>query len=281
VHTLYAPLSAPLHALLITALCAGCVSRHRHEEEVRALSSKVAVLEDKVDEAKELITRLKAELDRAQDAVALKTAELERAHAALSRSRSDAGALQEEVEQVRLALAEAEARQARVQAALDSYRNLVGRFQGLIDAGTLQVKVVRGQMVVELATDVLFEAGAADLSPEGARAIAEVGLVLAGLSDRSFQVMGHTDDRPIASARFPSNWHLGAARAIAVTELLVRSGLQAHRITAASAGEFLPTAPNRTPEGRASNRRIEILVVPDLALLPGYEELQQLGRGVR
>jgi chemotaxis protein MotB len=170
-------------------------------------------------------------------------------------------------------------RRARTEQALAGYRDLVGRFQAMIDAGTLKVKVLHGRLMVELATDILFPPGKATLSKEGKAAITEVAQVLNDIPGRDYQVGGHTDNVPIATERFPSNWHLGAARAIAVSKLLVSAGLAPVRVSAASYSDSRPVDTNRTSEGKANNRRIEIAIVPDLSMMPGYAELEQLGKG--
>jgi chemotaxis protein MotB len=103
--------------------------------------------------------------------------------------------------------------------------------------------------------------------------------VLASIPGRDFQVAGHTDNDPIATEKFPSNWDLGAARSITVTRLLVDSGLPADRVSASSYADTVPVVANDTAEGKAANRRIEIVVVPDLSLMPGYDELQRLASG--
>ena len=150
------------------------------------------------------------------------------------------------------------------------------RFKAMIDAGTLTVKVVDGRMVVQLATDILFAPGSARLSKEGKEALVEVAGVLASIDGRDVQVAGHTDDQPISTASFPNNWYLGSSRAIAVTEVLIEGGLPSDHISAASYSAFKPTDTNETKEGRANNRRIEIIVVPDLSTMPGFDELQGL-----
>ena len=131
-------------------------------------------------------------------------------------------------------------------------------------------------MVVVLATDILFASGSASLSKDGKAAIGEVGQVLASIPKRSFQVEGHTDNVPIASAQYPSNWELAAARAITVLKSMVESGLPGERISAASFGDTRPVASNDSKETKAQNRRIEIIIVPDLSQLPGFEELKAL-----
>lgn len=198
---------------------------------------------------------------------------LEQRNALLLRDKS---ALDADVGQMRAALKELEERKAAADARIKEFQDLLAKFKSMIDSGKLKVKIVGGRMVVELASDILFPSGSAGLSPDGKTAILDVAKVLASIPDRSFQVEGHTDDVPIRTERFPSNWELGAARAITVVETLKEGGVPVDHLSAASYAENRPVAPNRTPEGKASNRRIEIVVVPDLSELPGYEELEKL-----
>jgi chemotaxis protein MotB len=188
----------------------------------------------------------------------------------------ETGELEGDIETMQAAIRELQSRKDQAENTLTAYKDLLTRFQTMIDAGTLKVKVVDGRMVVALATDILFPAGSAGLSTDGQEAIEKVASVLASIPDRNYQVAGHTDDRPISNASFASNWHLGAGRAIAVTNLLVGGGLPTHRVSAASYGDTKPVDTNRSTEGRANNRRIEIIIVPDLAQLPGYSELRAL-----
>ncbi len=260
-------------ALLVAAGPLGCVPKRDYldledrytgsEEEVALLSGRIAQLEADLSAARsEALSegqRLRAQLDEAA---------AERAR--LLDERSD---LESSVEEMQRALMELARRQAAAEARVASYRDLLARFQELIDAGRLRVTITDGQMVVELPTDILFASGSASLSEEGERALAEVGAVLAAIPERRFQVAGHTDDVPIANATYPSNWELASARAITVLKTLVDAGVQAERVSAASYGETRPVASNETAEGREANRRIEIIVVPDLSDLPGYDEL--------
>ena len=81
---------------------------------------------------------------------------------------------------------------------------------------------------------------------------------------------------PIHTEQFPSNWELASARALNVVRTLQEGGVPVGRLSAASFAENRPVDTNKTKEGKAANRRIEIVVVPDLSLLPGYEELEKL-----
>lgn len=189
---------------------------------------------------------------------------------------SDKSSLRNSVDEMSAALREQEARQAAAEARVREFQDLIGRFQQFIDAGQLQVKIVDGRMVIALATDILFDSGKADLSDGGRTQLRAIGAVLAGIPDRRFQVEGHTDNVPIRNERFASNWELASARAIGVVRELVAAGLAADRVSGASFGEFRPAVGNDTPEGRTANRRIEIVVLPDLSQLPGFEDLRRM-----
>jgi len=118
---------------------------------------------------------------------------------------------------------------------------------------------------VILQGEVLFDSASDALKPAGERVMAEMGRNLASLlasePDQMVLVGGHTDDRPI-HARFASNWELSAARALAVSRVLIRSGVPDARVVASGFGEHHPRAPNDEDQGRAQNRRIEVLLVP-------------------
>jgi len=101
---------------------------------------------------------------------------------------------------------------------------------------------------------------------------------LAAIPENRYQLEVRTDDRPISTKRYPSNWELASARALTVLRTMVDAGLPAARVSAASFGETRPAQSNDTPEGRAGNRRIEIVIVPDLSTLPGFDELETLSK---
>ena len=204
--------------------------------------------------------------------------ELDALNAKYSALLNDKSALDSDVQQMSAALAELAARKAEADARIAEFRSLLDKFKGLIDAGRLKIKIVAGRMVLELPTDILFGSGSSSLSKEGKTAILEVGAVLATIADREFQVEGHTDDVPIRTEQFPSNWELASARAINVVRTLVEAGVPVTRLSAASFAENRPVDTNKTKEGKAANRRIEIVVVPDLSSLPGYDELEKMGQ---
>jgi len=143
----------------------------------------------------------------------------------------------------------------------------------MIDAGKLKVVIRDGRMIIALPNDVLFDSGKTVIKPDGQAALAQVALVLAGIPDRHFLVAGDTDDVPIHSSRFPSNWELSTARAVEVVKLLVDKGVKPEMVAAAGYGQFDPIVANDTPEHRAQNRRIEIVLQPNLADLPSLDDI--------
>lgn len=190
----------------------------------------------------------------------------------------DRGQLQSSLDDLNKAMAEMKTRQEEEQKRIKEFQDLTARFKSLTDAGTLSVKIIDGKMVVSLGSDVLFSSGSSRLSTKGLDAIKEVSLQLTAIPGKRYQVEGHTDNVPISSSAFPSNWELAASRALVVTKAMIDAGMPANRVSAASFGETSPVQSNDTPEGRAANRRIAIVVVPDLSSLPGYDELQKVSQ---
>ncbi len=258
---------------LLALAAAGCVTQGTYDElKAQHDATKVQLTERERENAD-----LKATLHAEEEKVRTLDAQVKKAEADIAAMLKDKSALESSVEEMKTALGELQKRKAEAEARLAEFRNLLSRFKSLIDAGKLEVKIVEGRMVVKLATDVLFSSGSAQLSKDGKTAVAEVAGVLASIPNRKFQVEGHTDNVPIATAQYPSNWELAAARALTVVKTMTESGMPADRISAASFGDAKPVQANDTPEGKSANRRIEIVVVPDLSSLPGFDELNKLG----
>jgi chemotaxis protein MotB len=150
----------------------------------------------------------------------------------------------------------------------------------LVDRGVLELRLVEGQVTLGLGSDVLFASGSATVSDDGKEFLSRVAGALSKKTEASIQVQGHSDSQPISSRSFPSNWHLAAARAIAVVDVMVQAGLPAEQVYAASYGDTRPIATNDTADGRALNRRIDIALVPDLSTMPGFNLLARKDNGV-
>lgn len=277
-------------ALALGAIGAtGCVRQDVHDQSLRELAAARGAamrLDQQVASLRSEASRMAAETaardariaesDRERAELAARASELEAQARELGERLRTAGdnveLLANERSQLSRALSETRAQLAALesrgdgadQAALDELR---GRLAKLADAGRLKVVLRGGRLLVELPNDVLFASGRSEVSADGRAAVLEVAKALASLQGRRFQVAGHTDDVPIQSGRFPSNWELSTARAVEVTKLLVEGGVRPEALSAAGHGEFSPVAGNDSPDGRAKNRRIEIVLVPDLGAL--------------
>ncbi|MEQ1570041.1 MAG: OmpA family protein [Myxococcota bacterium] len=144
------------------------------------------------------------------------------------------------------------------------YAEIVKQLQPLVDRGVLEVAQQDGRTIIGMKSEVLFPSGSAALSPDGRGTVREIGEILARQTDLNWQVEGHTDNEPISTAEFPDNWHLGGARSVAVLQVLINSGMDPGHLSAATFGEFSPVASNGTPTGKALNRRIEIVMLPEV-----------------
>jgi chemotaxis protein MotB len=128
----------------------------------------------------------------------------------------------------------------------------------------VRISQLRDGLQVGVAQEILFPSGSARLSRRGVEVLETVAARFAD-STYSIAVEGHTDDLPISGAlqkRYPSNWELAGARAASVVRLFAEGGVAGARLTAVSRGSTHPAADNSTSEGRARNRRIEILLRP-------------------
>lgn len=151
------------------------------------------------------------------------------------------------------------------------FRNLALKLRSMVDAGQIKVTVRNGRMLLALPNDILFDSGKVEVKQEGKDALTKVAQVLAGMPDRHFLVAGHTDNVPIKTKKFHSNWELSTQRAVEVTKMLVEGGMKPSQLGAAGYADFDPEATNDTPEGQRQNRRIEIVVEPNLSELPSLD----------
>ncbi|SMC19487.1 chemotaxis protein MotB [Andreprevotia lacus DSM 23236] len=141
----------------------------------------------------------------------------------------------------------------------------------LIDQGKVRVTQSKRGIAVEISDSVLFQTGRADLESNSVATLRGVAELVKS-SDNLIQIEGNTDNQPIASPQFPSNWELSAARAASVVRLFVQTGVAPQRLVAIGYGEFRPQESNDTVEGRARNRRVTLNILADskdeVAVLP-------------
>jgi chemotaxis protein MotB len=143
-------------------------------------------------------------------------------------------------------------------------REVQNAMQGLIDAKLVTVRRESLWLEIEINTDILFASGVSDFSPAAATVLDRLAQVLKPFPN-PVRVEGHTDNRPIKTSAFPSNWELSAARAASVVHEFTKVGLDPLRLEIVGFGEFHPRQSNETVEGRNANRRVAILVLESVA----------------
>jgi chemotaxis protein MotB len=228
------------------------------------------VSRDKYDAALAEANTHRVERDRLRAELQTKEAELVSQKGALDHAeaqrRQDA-ATQAELDELRK-------QKAAVEARAKLFDEFTKKFRKMLDAGKLDIQVRRGQVVLVLANDVLFDAGRTEIKPEGKAALSDLADALKTVTGRHFLVSGHTDNFPIANKTFPSNWELSAERGVVVVRYLTSLGVNPATLTAAGHAEFDPVHNNLAEEGRAKNRRIEITLQPNIEELVALPELR-------
>ena len=139
-------------------------------------------------------------------------------------------------------------------------RNLNETMAKFVQNGQMNVSQTGRGVELEINASALFNQGEADIQPEARKTLADAASVLAD-NEYAIEVEGHTDNLPINTAKFPSNWELSSARASSVVRLFIDQGIIAKRLKAVGAADNQPVLPNDTPEGRARNRRVTITVL--------------------
>ncbi|MGO9947969.1 MAG: flagellar motor protein MotD [Steroidobacteraceae bacterium] len=145
-------------------------------------------------------------------------------------------------------------------------REVQDAMQALIDAKLVTVRRENMWLEIEINTDILFPSGSGVFSPAAESVLDKLAEVLQPFPN-PIRVEGHTDNRPIHTGAFPSNWELSAARAASVVHQFTRQGIDPLRLEIVGFGEFRPRQANDTSEGRNANRRVAVLVLE--AVSPG------------
>lgn len=283
--------------LIFSFLFIGCVSNSKYDslkqsceenekkmqDELNSEKEKLNKISEEHKQEKEKLTReheneLKAKQDKynnlLREKISLRSS-ISQIEESVDELSSEKDSLTKQKEEMAQALEELRKRKEESEARIVEFKGLLDKFKAFIDTGKLKIKIIDGRMVIVLSSDVLFSSGSKVLSANGKKAIFEVTGILSKIENRKFQIEGHTDsDRLRVIGQ--TNWDLAADRAINVLNTMIKAGMPENKISAASFGDSRPIVPNDSNANKAQNRRIEIVVVPDLSLLPGYEELMKL-----
>ena len=214
------------------------------------------VLVDRDQEAGKTMTQMRQEIDRLTALAKEQDAELQAVKAERSQLLADRDHL----------TAEKEEREKELRAAQATYGELIDKMRSEISRGEISISELQGKLTVNMVEKILFDSGSAELKSGGKEVLSKVGTILKDVQDKEIRVEGYSDNLPISprlQTIYPSNWELSSARAISVVQFLHNTlDVPGERLSASGFAEFRPIANNSTPEGRAQNRRIQIILAP-------------------
>jgi chemotaxis protein MotB len=274
-------------ALIFLFALGGCVSSSKFEKktaEADALSKDLQTLRQRHDKLTEENHALKArhqkltgdfeQLSTKSDKITADRDELDRVLKAKSDSlskmisdlREKNAGLDKENESLKESVVNLKkAKEEEVKTVSKTYESLMQEMKGEIAQGQITITELKGKLTLDVVDKILFASGEAEVKPEGLAVLKRVIEILKDVQDKAIRIEGHTDNVKIGGAlakKYPSNWELSAARALNVARYLQKQGIDPTLLAAVAYGEYKPIADNGTPEGRAKNRRIAIILQP-------------------
>jgi len=217
------------------------------------------LLEAKKDELSKAITDLRAKVSEREQRIKELEAEIARLSEEKAKAVQEIARLSEEKAKA------IEEKERAIEELKGTYNKLVSELQEEIKKGEIEVTQLRDKLTLTMVEKILFDSGSAEIKKEGKKVLDRVVEILKNVKDRQINIEGHTDNVPISprlAHKFPTNWELSTARATNVVRYLQEKGIDPTLLSATGYGEYRPVSPNDTEEGRARNRRIEIVLVP-------------------
>lgn len=193
-------------------------------------------------------------------------AQLEAKEQALTAENQRLEALKKQLESRSQRVAELESVIASKEAEMTSLKNAVSRALTDFEGKGLTIEQRNGKVYVSMENKLLFNSGSWSVGTEGRKAVRQLGTVLADNPEIAVLIEGHTDNTPFKkTSQIDNNWDLSTKRATAIVNILQEnSTIKPDNLTAAGRGEYAPIATNTTPQGKAKNRRIEVILTPKL-----------------
>ncbi len=253
-----------------------------------ALAAQTTALEGELDQAKAQMNTLTGELAMLSDVGARMrqarddlTAQVQNQQETIQTMEQDLAMLgqqeiqlkvqlDQQVERVKAEKAWLEREQAAKEAEIgrltQTQEELNKSLQDEIAKGDIRIQRVRDRLKINMVDSILFDSGRAQVKPDGLEVLKRVSEILKDVANKQIRIEGHTDNVPIGSkivGRFPTNWELSTARATSVVRYFIdKGGVRETTLSAVGYGYNQPVASNDTKEGRAANRRIEIVLYP-------------------
>ncbi len=230
-----------------------------------SLSQSIGDLRRKVAELEAENGRLRQESAALRKAQEEKARQLGQAEGERDKLRQDLSAARASNEKLQADVAaQTKAEQEKVQKVSATYEGLLDKMKGEIAKGEVTISELKGKLTLNMVDSILFDSGKSEVKAGGAAVLEKVVSILRDVRDKAIRIEGHTDNVQIGGAlarQYPTNWELSAARAINVARYLEKQGVDRSSLAAVAYGETRPVAANDSPEGRAKNRRIEIVLV--------------------
>jgi chemotaxis protein MotB len=262
-----------LGMLMMAVFCSGCmVAESKYltkvneaqtlTEENTSLKNQISALTEENTSLKKQIGTLTGQRDELDKILQAKTDDLSRS---VSENRKKIADLEAENTKLKENLAQLKQKSQEVEAQSNTYQDLLKEMKAEIAQGEITITELKGKLTMDVVDKILFASGEAKVKKEGLEVLKRVVDILKNMKDKNIRIEGHTDNVKIASNLskvYPTNWELSAARALNVTKYLQEQGLDPKIISATAFGEYQPLADNSTPEGRAKNRRIAIILLP-------------------
>ena len=283
-------------AALLSAL--GCVSSGKYQErltDIDKLKNNVSSLEETLKQKEGELAKLNNEYEdlkkhdlalskdnkNLNDILNAKKDELNKTiaelRARLATREVDIFSLQKHMDELSQEKAQAIAEKEKSIAELKkTYDSMVGAMQEEVEKGEVTITQLKDKLTLSMVEAILFDSGSSKVKKNGEKVLDRVAEILKKVTDKQIRIEGYTDNVPIGGAlaeKFPTNWELSTARATNVVRYLQRDGIDPQLLGACGYSEYRPIASNNTEEGKAKNRRIEVVLTPkDFVKMPAQEK---------
>jgi chemotaxis protein MotB len=285
-------------AVLVSAF--GCVSSGKYQErltDIDNLKNNVSSLEETLKQKDAELEKLNGEYEdlkthdlamsvdnkNLNDILKAKRDELNKIiaelRAKLATKEVEVFSLQKHMDELSQEKAQAIAEKEKSIAEVEkTYDSMVGAMQEEVEKGEVTITQLKDKLTLSMVEAILFDSGSSKVKKDGEKVLDRVAEILKKVTDKQIRIEGYTDNVPIRGAlseKFPTNWELSTARATNVVRYLQRDGIDPQLLGTCGYSEYRPIASNRTEEGKAKNRRIEIVLTPkDFVKVPAEEKTQ-------
>ena len=245
-------LSAVISISVMALFCSSCL----------VLESTYVKKSEEADNLNKELAAVKGQRDELDKVLKSKTDDLSKS---VAESRTKIADLEAENTKLKDNVTQLQSKSQEVEKESKTYKELVQEMKGEIAQGQVTITELKGKLTMDVVDKILFASGESKVKKEGLEVLDRVVEILKNVKDKNIRIEGHTDNVQITAklaAKYPTNWELAAARAINVAKYLQQQGIEPTILSATSFSEYQPLADNSTPEGRAKNRRIAIILLP-------------------